>query len=64
MNLLTNSHNPISSLNKYLYTYIIYYLSCLIKMYKFSKLPLSKFIILKKKRVILNESTKNVPQLD
>ena len=37
-------------------------------MYKFTKLPLNKFINLKKKtnkkKVILNEATKNVLQLD
>ena len=34
-------------------------------MYKFTKLSLNKFINpLKKKKVILNEATKKVPQLD
>ena len=33
-------------------------------MYKFMKLPLNKFISFLKKRVILNEATKKVPQLD
>ena len=32
-------------------------------MYKFTKLPLNKFISLKKK-IILNEATKKVSQLD
>ena len=44
---------------------IIYCLVCLIKMYKFIKLHLNKFIsILKKKRIILNGATKKVPKLD
>ena len=44
---------------------IIYYLVCLIKMYKFIKLPLNKFIsFFFLKRIILNEATKKVPQLD
>ena len=33
-------------------------------MYKFTKSPLNKFISFFKKRVIFNETTKNVPQLD
>ena len=33
-------------------------------MYKFTKLPSNKFISFKKKIVIFNETTKNVPQLD
>ena len=42
---------------------IIYCLVCLIKIYKFLKLLLNKFIIFFK-RVILNVATKNVSQLD
>ena len=34
------------------------------KKYKFTKLPLNKFINFFLKRIILNEATKKVPQLD
>ena len=33
-------------------------------MYKFTKLPLNKFISFFKKKVILNEATKKVSKLD